>query len=134
MSSEKLIPLETYPNALLAELDLGRLSQEGIAARIFDGNMGTYYAASGGVRLMVESKDLEAAKKILASERPQEQAAFDEAGEISEDSVYCFRCHSKDIDVESVEEAPGFLGRLFGQKPGWKKKVRCKNCGNEWRV
>lgn len=130
MESNAFVPLETYPNLMLAELDKSRLSEGGVEAKVFDGNMGSFYSdAVGGIRLMVESRDLETARALLRAEPLDAGETFDPASEITADSKYCFHCHSKNIRVETVPEKPGILGRLLGKREGAKKIQHCADCG-----
>ncbi|MBI3556012.1 MAG: DUF2007 domain-containing protein [Deltaproteobacteria bacterium] len=64
------VTITTFTNRPEAELAKGRLEQSGILANVRSddtGGLGPYLAATAGVALQVEEKDLETARKILAA-------------------------------------------------------------------
>jgi len=113
------VKLESYPTLIAAEAAKSTLALNGIESTIFDGEMaGLYSNALGGAKLMVKSEDCDAARELLKAEMFTEDAVVSEADEISDSSVYCIRCHSKNVEVENVK------------KWFWTKKViRCRACG-----
>ncbi len=127
------VRVESYSNRALAELGKRRLDENGIASKIYDEIMGSFYSdAVGGIRLMVRSGDFNLARSVLESDQPAGAAAFDPQSEITPATPYCFRCHSKDVRREPLR-GPAWkrlLFRLFGLRA----TLHCQNCGHDWKI
>ena len=135
MTYKDLVKFENYPTLIAAEVAKSTLALSGIEAEIFDGEIANLYTtALGGVNLMLKPEDLEAAREILQSEHDVEDYVVPEGELITATSVYCSKCHSKDIETRKIARKPGkifivnWLGKLFGDK----KTMHCRHCGNTW--
>jgi len=137
MKGEKLVEVWNYPRISLAEVGKYRLAQNGIYSEIFGGKVDSYYlTAIGGVSLMVKGEDFDSAKEILNSSDEVEQEAFLEKDEIFEGSLYCSRCHSKNIRTKKIRNIQShfFLVNVFKKWCGYKQVFSCRNCKNIWKV
>jgi len=69
-SPEEFVTIATYDKALDAHIALGRLSAEGIEARLFDENMVQVAGAIalGGIKLRVTREDEKLARKVLETD------------------------------------------------------------------
>lgn len=135
MEKDDWILLEKFPTLIAAEMAKSRLASEGIDAEIFDGEMASLYSSAlGGAKLMVKPEDKVRAHEILESESLVEDEVVSEADEITPSSVYCSRCHSKDVEITSLDSGKrGFsLVKAFKKWLGFKKILRCRKCGNTW--
>jgi hypothetical protein len=135
MDKDGWILLENFPTLIAAEMAKSRLASDGIDSEIFDGEMASLYtSALGGVQLMVQAEDKGRARDILESESIVEDEVVSEADEITPSSVYCSQCHSKDIESKSLDSVqPGLsLVKTLKKWLGFKKILRCLNCGNTW--
>ena len=129
------VAFENYPTLIAAELAKSTLALSGIEAEIFDGEIANLYTtALGGINLMVKPGDLDAAREILKSEHDVEDYVVPEAELITAASVYCARCHSKDVETRKIVRKPGpiFIVNVFRKWLGDKKTMRCRHCGNAW--
>ena len=138
MSEYDLVQLENYPTLIAAEVAKSTLELSGIEAVIFDGetaNMNWLYTnALGGVKLMVKPADLEAAREILKTEHDVEDYEVSEADIITASSIYCSKCHSKDIEIVKSQAGSKFsIAKTLGKWFGGPREFRCRNCGNTWR-
>ncbi len=122
-----------------AELVCARLEAAGIAARLADQNvvrLDWFMAqAVGGVKVLVEAEQVEAAEALLA--QPLEVAevglatAEDQPGE-----ARCPRCGTANLAFERWSRA-GFVGSLLVLGfpiPIPQKRWRCSRCQGEWRA
>jgi hypothetical protein len=137
MSEKDWVQLENYPSLIAAELAQYKLTQHGIDSVIFDDEVASLYmSALGGVKLRVASKDLSAAQEVLKFDDALEEDVVAEEDLLTNTSVYCSRCHSKDIEVKNVDEVARGLGLLKRIRKwfGIKKTLRCRHCGNTWTV
>ena len=130
---ERLVPIESYQNLILAELAKNRLIESGIFAETRDEMMGSFYnQAVGGIRLMVKSRDLDSARKVLDSNVVNEASDFKNEDEITSNIEYCSKCHSKKL-IETKIIGTGILDKTINMVMGFKKIARCSECGNEWK-
>ena len=135
MEKNGWILLENFPTLIAAEMAKSRLVSEGIDSEIFDGEMASLYtSALGGAKLMVKPEDKGRAREILESENLVEDEVVSEADEITPSSVYCSQCHSKDVEIKSLDSVKrGFsLVKTLKKWLGFTKILRCRNCDNTW--
>ncbi len=135
MKTGEWVKLENYPTLIAAEVAKSTLELSGIEAEIFDGEIANLYStALGGVNLMVKPEDLESSREILQTEHDVEDYVVPEAEIITSTSVYCSKCHSKDVETRKVVRKPDpiFIVNWFGKYFGAKKTMRCLRCGNTW--
>jgi len=135
MSEEAFAQLGNYPSLILAEVAKSRLALSGIQAEIFDSELANLYTnALGGVKLMVRREDYDAARLVLESADVVGEDAVSDEDVITEGSLYCPRCHSKDVEVKSPDfSRRGFsLSRTLRNWFGFQKDMRCRHCGNVW--
>lgn len=132
-----LITIKTFENAVDAHILRTKLESEGIECFIFDENTVSlnplYNVAVGGVKLKIDEKDLDKARKIY--EEINHKPFTDENDEI----ITCPKCHSSNLysGFRSFKNPGGFFAMLltifFSIFPIYAKKVyRCKDCGCEF--
>jgi len=119
------------PDALLAQ---GSLDSAGIESHLADDNTvrmdWLWSNAVGGIKLIVNSEDVEAANEILNQPIPNE-IDFDDLAKYEQ--PHCPRCQSLDINFEELYKLMAF-GTMFLNFPlpvhrkGW----RCHSCGHSW--
>lgn len=77
---DEFVTIATYDKSIDAHIALGRLSAEGIEARLFDEQMvqmdWLYSIALGGIKLRVARSDAQAARRVLETDY---SAVLDEA-------------------------------------------------------
>jgi hypothetical protein len=126
-----------YPTPIAAAVAKAKLEAHGIESALFDAelaNSWVYTNALGGVRLMVATDQLEAARDVLAADESLSDADAARAVSDQEDifgadpDSWCPDCHSKEVEVR--KEAPrGWLMRWLN--PG--RALHCRACGHLWR-
>jgi hypothetical protein len=119
------------PDAMLAR---GKLESEGVESYLADDNTvrmdWLWSNLLGGVKLLVDQDDVEAAKQILAEPIPEE-IDFEGAAEYRQPR--CPKCQSLDINFEELYK-PIAYGSLFVslpiplQRTGW----ICQTCRHTW--
>ncbi len=135
MSEAAFVQIGNYPSLILAEVAKSRLSLNGIHAEIFDSELANLYTnALGGVTLRVKPEDYAAARALLESEDAVDENVVPDEDVITRSSVYCPRCHSKDLEVRNMDSAPRAfsVGKLLRKWLGLGKDMRCRHCGNTW--
>jgi hypothetical protein len=120
------------PDALLAQ---GSLDSAGIESHLADDNTvrmdWLWSNAVGGIKLIVNSEDVEAANEILNQPIPDEIDFEDSA---KYEQPHCPKCQSLDINFEELYR-PIAYGSLFvgfplpAHRTGW----TCHSCGHSWQ-
>jgi hypothetical protein len=120
------------PAALLAQ---GSLDSAGIESQLADENTvrmdWLWSNAIGGIKLIVDSEDVEAANEILNQPIPNE-IDFDDSAKYEQ--PHCPECQSLDINFEELYRLMAY-GTMFLNFPipvhrrGWV----CHSCGHSWQ-
>jgi hypothetical protein len=134
-AKRNLLILERFrdlPEAMLAK---GKLASEGVESYLADDNTvrmdWLWSNLLGGVKLLVDAEDLEAARRILAEPIPEE---IDFEGAVEYRQPRCPKCQSLDINFEELYK-PIAYGSLFVnlpiplQRTGW----ICQTCRHTWQ-
>jgi len=120
------------PDALLAQ---GSLDSAQIQSHLVDDNTvrmdWLWSNAIGGIKLIVDSQDVDAANEILNQPIPNE-IDFDDAAKFEQ--PHCPQCQSLDINFEELYKLMAY-GTMFLNFPlpvhrrGW----MCHSCGHSWQ-
>lgn len=127
------VTLATFDDPIMAQLAQSALRSEGVEAYIRDINTiaidPLFSNAIGGIKLMVDEKDLERAATILRNLESQSGI------ENSDDVIVCPKCNSTDIQIgyKTTEGLGGFLSFLLSLLLlifpfGFKVVNRCRTC------
>ena len=132
--AEEPVVIRRFRDLIEAELAKGRLESAGIPSFVADENIvsmdGFYSNAIGGLRLLVEPQDAQAARTILDEPIPEEIV---EDSSLTSIQHRCRSCGSVDVSFETLDRAIGY-SRMFLNVPypvdkhNWK----CHQCGAEW--
>lgn len=118
------------PEALLAK---GSLESAGVQAFLGDDNIvrmdWLVSNAVGGIKLQVESDDVEAANRIL--EQPILEN-FDVSGVERYEQPHCPKCGSLDVNFRENQPAAYLSMALSVPIPLRRKAWRCHSCDTEW--
>jgi hypothetical protein len=133
--AEKLVVIRRFRDLIEAELAKGKLKSAGISSFIADENivrMDWFYSnAIGGLRLLVEPEDEEAAGAILDEPIP-EQIVEEDSG-LTYTQPHCPRCGSLDVSFETFDRAISYsLMFLNVPFPVRKHNWKCQQCAAEW--
>ena len=122
-------PVRTYDHYINAHLQLQQLQEEGIRAYLQDEYSVTvapqFSHAIGGIKLMVDSLQLETAKQLL-----------DKIDEEYRNSVACPQCDAKTIERELKMNAPtNWFTAIFSWLMGSyavapEQQYKCTQCGH----
>lgn len=132
-----LATLKTFDNPIAAHILRTRLESEGIPCYLFDEHSVTinplYNVTLGGIKLKVNSSDLEEASKILKS--IEATAPTNDEGE----ALKCPKCGSENFysGFKSMKGASGILSAavslMLSVFPIYFKNVhKCKECNTEF--
>ena len=135
----ELITLVTFDNPIEAHMVKSKLESEEITCFLFDENMVTLYPlynnTVGGIKLKINKKDEEKARKILL-EFSNAKLLDDEANPIQ-----CPKCKSIEIysGFKSMKGSKGVLSAIvsffFMVFPVYYKTLyKCKSCGKEFKL
>jgi hypothetical protein len=130
----KTVALRRYrdlPEALLAK---GGLESAGIKAYLVDDNivrMDWFYSnLIGGIKLVVNPEDAEAATEILNQPIPE---TIEVEGVGSYEQPKCPKCQSLDVNFQELNKFFSYGSAGVGiPVPVYKKAWTCHSCGNEW--
>ena len=118
------------PEALLAK---GSLESAGIECSLADDNMVRldwfYSNAIGGIKLMVDQLDLEAAEQLLTSPIPEN---FEAEGVGSYEQPKCPKCGSLDVNFQESDPAAYLSLAVSVPLPFRRRAWRCRACNAEW--
>lgn len=135
--NDTLVLLKTYSSSFDAHFAKGKLEDAGISSYLFDENTVTLYFfydnALGGIKLMVEDKDLVAAKEVLFSQVEEENIS-------SLQTNQCPFCKSTNVEsdlkgLRSIKSMVAYLFTciLFQVYPVITDKVCiCKDCNRSF--
>lgn len=133
LALRELVTLRKFrdmPEALLAK---GCLESAGIESCLVDDNMVRldwfWSNLVGGIKLQVDSKDVEAANEILDQPIPD---GFEVAGVGEYQQPHCPRCQSLDINFQEVAPAAYVSAYLRVPIPFHRRAWRCRSCDAEW--
>ena len=135
--TEELVVVERYRDLIEAELAKGKLASAGIECLVADGNlvrMDWFWSnAIGGLRLMVNAENFEAARAILDEPIPEEISQPDSEG--TYEQPHCPKCDSLDVNFETLNRPLSYaLMWLNCPIPISKNNWKCQKCGAEWVV
>lgn len=129
--SEQLVTVASFSTALEAHLAKGKLESSGIWATVFDEQVVNtnwmYSNAIGGVKVKVHERDIADARAILRTDSSVEEVTVEPLGT-------CPLCGNTEIEC-SANKKWTILTWLFLGVPLFpvRRRLRCKNCGNEWK-
>lgn len=133
MEFRHLVTLRKFrdlPEALLAK---GSLESAGIECSLADDNMirldWFYSHAIGGIKLMVDQADLEAAEQVLTSPIPEN---FDAEGTGAYEQPKCPKCGSLDVNFQESDPAAYLSLAVNVPLPFRRRAWRCRACDAEW--
>lgn len=119
--------IASFDNFMLANMTLGLLQENNLNCHLKDEHIVTIdpllTPAVGGIKLMVEERDVEEAIMLI------KQAETDYLAEID-----CPNCKKRSLVIEEKRNTPEtFWGKLFnrvayGQEEIYSKKYRCREC------
>lgn len=124
-----------FQNLHEALLVKGQLDSAGIASSLADDNMVRmdwfYSNLVGGVKILVEAKDEEAAREVLSEPIPE---SFEVEGVGAYEQPRCPKCQSTNISFESLDKvyAYGSMMVVGVPIPFGAEKWRCHGCGAVW--
>ncbi|MDE2422099.1 MAG: DUF2007 domain-containing protein [Gammaproteobacteria bacterium] len=134
-----LVVIATFSFPLEAQIARTSLESAGIEVLVADEhtiNMDWLYSnAMGGVRLLVESEDVDEARRVLGTDFSQD---VDENFLVNEknatDVIHCRRCGSDQVYAFTKGEPPTFLTFMLLGLPlvFYKHGQKCKDCGAFW--
>ena len=118
------------PEALLAK---GSLESAGIECSLGDDNMVRldwfYSNAIGGIKLLVDQDDLEAAEQLLTQPIP-EHFEVSEIGDFEQ--PLCPKCGSLDVNFRELDPAAYLSLAVSFPIPFHRQAWRCRSCNAEW--
>lgn len=137
MPSYRLV--KTHDFLHKAELDLMKLRDEGLDARIADGNLAQiapYYAnAIGGIKIFVAAEDLKTAQEVLSHKKTNDEELASLFEDDIEPVLRCPKCDSPDI-FQQHSILSGLLFFILTVLPVSirKNKYQCVNCDHSWKL
>lgn len=118
------------PEALLAK---GSLESAGIECSLGDDNMVRldwfYSNAIGGIKLLVNRDDVEAAEEVLTSPIPEN---FEAEGVGAYEQPKCPKCGSLDVNFQESDPAAYLSLAVNVPLPFRRRAWRCRACNAEW--
>lgn len=133
MAVRQLVTLRKFrdlPEALLAK---GSLESAGIECSLADDNMVRldwfYSNAIGGIKLLVNRDDLEAAEQVLTSPIPEN---FEAEGAGAYEQPKCPKCGSLDVNFQESDPAAYLSLAVSVPLPFRRRAWRCRACNAEW--
>jgi hypothetical protein len=135
MEIRHLVTLRTFrdlPEALLAK---GSLESAGIECSLGDDNMVRldwfYSNAIGGIKLLVDRSDLEAAEEVLTQPIPEHFEVSD-VGEFEQPR--CPKCGSLDVNFQESDPTAYLSLAVSLPMPFYRRAWRCRSCKAEWEA
>jgi hypothetical protein len=135
LEARELIAIRTFrdlPEALLAK---GAVESAGIECFLADDNLVRldWFISNfvGGVKLLVDRQDADAAANVLSQPIPEE---FEVQGVGEYLQPRCPKCYSLDIAFEGLNKPVAYTSAYFGVPiPLARKTWKCFTCGRRWR-
>ena|SRR5688572_11258606 len=147
--SARWVSVSSYDHPAEAHIARQKMESEGIDAYLDNENLvATDFLlsnATGGIKLMVREPDVSAAEAVLRSKGTAELAIEEgrdigDGGEGDDDSYCdedwrCPKCHRTDVDLVPLRRRLAMLSLLLLGVPLLlaSRRLRCRNCGHEWR-
>ena len=135
MTGSELVPIASFRDVLDAELAVSSLRAAGIDAELADENVvgaiWMYSVAVGGVKVLVDRSDVDAARGILeADHSPELETALGTAAAEPETGERCPRCGAADPRTYKLAR-PAAAAAIFTGLPVflWGQRNRCRQCG-----
>lgn len=141
---EPIVTFRTYFDPMLAQIERGKLMDNGIQCFIADENVAVinpfYNNAIGGIKLKVFQRDVEQCEVILAQhdEMPLEDMPLDETNDAGE-AVHCPYCNSDNVRYGDATEKKYawwaiIIAFLSAALPFYSRKAwHCFNCGKDFK-
>ncbi len=135
---EQLKTIASYRDLPLAELAKAKLESEGIFCFLANKNhVGLnwlYSFALGGVKVQVKSEDSESAIEILNSDQSSDLSDIEDSFPALEKDDICIECGSSNLELINASRKAGAFSLLFGLPLiFFRKRYRCRDCGNKMR-
>jgi hypothetical protein len=133
-----LVTVNSYRDPIEAELAIVRLEQSGISATLVDQYLASiqwlYSNAIGGVKVMVEESDLDAAREALDEARTPESSTVPGALKHLGIEARCPSCNSEDVHPSRLQRNAAAISLLLTfPLIAWRKSWVCNACGHSWR-
>jgi len=134
----RLVAVASYASPVEAHLARGRLESAGIPAFVADEHIVAVHwlcsSAVGGVKVQVQLRDLDAARRILEAPaiRSSRSARF-----VTDDlaAPRCPRCGSLELERRYARRLSLASALLLGFPLLWpRRRARCRTCGAHWRL
>jgi hypothetical protein len=134
LEKRDLVPIRRFQDLPEAQLARGSLESSGIECFLTDDNMVrmNWFASNflGGVKLLVNREDAEAAAAILEEPTPE---IFDVEGVGTYEQPRCPECQSLDVNFEQLNRKVAYTSAWLGvpiplHTPAW----TCRACGHRW--
>jgi hypothetical protein len=133
-----LVPVRTFRDPVDAHLQRVALEAADIPAFVADehvvGVQWLYSTAIGGVKLLVDSEHVEAARRVLAVDSSFELAQVPESEIAPTGGDTCPSCGSTVVRTSPVFRRSLAVSLLAGLPLFfWRKRWLCPSCGHSWR-
>ena len=133
-----LVTLRSYRDPIDAELARAQLESLGIDAVIVDQHLVSiqwlYSNAIGGVKVLVDEDDFDAAREALLESTPPEISSVSENGLPPERGGACPACFSPDVRPSRLQRNSAAIALLTGLPfIAWRHRWVCGGCGHSWK-
>jgi hypothetical protein len=135
LEERDLVPLRRFRDLPEAQLAKGSLESSGIECFLTDDNMVRmdWFISNllGGVKLLVNREDAEAAAAILDEPTPD---TLDVEGVGEYEQPRCPQCQSLDVNFEQLNRKVAYTSAWLGVPiPLHTKAWTCRSCGHRWQ-
>jgi hypothetical protein len=135
LEERDLVPIRRFRDLPEAQLAKGSLGSSGIECFLTDDNMVrmNWFVSNflGGVKLLVNREDAEAAAAILDEPTPE---TLDVEGVGEYEQPRCPECQSLDVNFEQLNRKVAYTSAWLGVPiPLHTKAWTCRSCGHRWQ-
>ena len=135
LEERDLVPIRRFRDLPEAQLAKGSLESSGIECFLTDDNMVrmNWFVSNllGGVKLLVNREDAEAAAAILDEPTPE---TLDVEGVGEYEQPRCPECQSLDVNFEQLNRKVAYTSAWLGVPiPLHTKAWTCRSCGHRWQ-
>ena len=135
LEERDLVPLRRFRDLPEAQLAKGSLESSGIECFLTDDNMVRmdWFISNllGGVKLLVNREDAEAATAVLDEPTPE---MLDIEGVGAYEQPRCPECQSLDVNFEQLNRKVAYTSAWLGVPiPFHTKAWTCRSCGHRWQ-